>query len=52
MGLGARNIAGAMRRKDKAHAMESVARSLSFGSSVFPSEPKEAHTGFEPVPPP
>jgi hypothetical protein len=38
-----------MRRKDRAQAMESVARGLSFGSSVFPSKAQEAHTGFEPV---
>ena len=40
-----------LRRKNKARAME-VVRDLSWGSSVFPSEAEEAHTGFEPVPPP
>jgi site-specific recombinase XerD len=40
-----------LRRKDKARAMEAV-RDLSWRSNVFPEEAKEAHTGFEPVPPP
>jgi integrase len=40
-----------LRRKDKARAMEAV-RDLSWGSNVFPEETEEAHTGFEPVPPP
>ncbi len=54
-----------LRRKDKAKAMESV-RTLSWGRCVFPPSeeaaykkapirggfPEEAHTGFEPVPPP
>jgi integrase len=40
-----------LRRKDKARAMEAV-RDLSWGSNVFPEEAEEAHTGFEPVPPP
>jgi hypothetical protein len=39
------------RRKDKARAME-VVRDLSWRSNVFPEETAEAHTGFEPVPPP
>ena len=37
-----------MRRKKRERAMETVA-DLSFGSSVFPPEAQEAHTGFEPV---
>jgi integrase len=40
-----------LRRKNKARAMEAV-RDLSWGSFVFPSKAEEAHTGFEPVPPP
>jgi integrase len=40
-----------LRRKDKAKAMESV-RDLSWGVSGFSSQALEAHTGFEPVPPP
>ncbi len=40
-----------LRRKNKARAME-VVRDLSWGSCVFPSKAEEAHTGFEPVPPP
>jgi integrase len=40
-----------LRRKDKAKAMESV-RDLSWGVSGFSSQAQEAHTGFEPVPPP
>jgi integrase len=40
-----------LRRRDKARAMETV-RDLTWGSSVFPSNAQEAHTGFEPVPPP
>ncbi len=40
-----------LRRKKKARAMEAV-RDLSWGSSVFPEKAEEAHTGFEPVPPP
>jgi integrase len=40
-----------LRRKNKAKAMESV-RDLSWGRSGFQSEAPEAHTGFEPVPPP
>jgi len=40
-----------LRRKDKARDMEVVC-DLSWGSSVFPSKVEEAHTGFEPVPPP
>ncbi len=40
-----------LRRKDKARAME-VVRDLTWGSNVFPEETEEAHTGFEPVPPP
>jgi integrase len=40
-----------LRRKDKAKAMESV-RDLSWGRSGFAEEALEAHTGFEPVPPP
>jgi integrase len=40
-----------LRRKDKAKAMESV-RDLSWGRSGFSSQAREAHTGFEPVPPP
>lgn len=40
-----------LRRKDRAHAMKSVARGLSIGSSGFPSKAQEAHTGFEPVSP-
>jgi integrase len=41
-----------LRRKNKAKAMESV-RDLSWGApSGFSSQAQEAHTGFEPVPPP
>jgi site-specific recombinase XerD len=51
-----------LRRKDRAKAMEQV-RDLSWGltaqqsnlpkpASGFESQPREAHTGFEPVPPP
>jgi integrase len=40
-----------LRRKNRAKDMEAV-RDLSWGSSVFPSFAEEAHTGFEPVPPP
>jgi integrase len=40
-----------LRRKDRAKAMEQV-RDLSWGVSGFESQPLEAHTGFEPVPPP
>jgi integrase len=40
-----------LRRRDKARHMEAI-RDLSWGSSVFPSNAGEAHTGFEPVPPP
>jgi|RhiMethySRZTD1v2_1073278.scaffolds.fasta_scaffold05668_1 excisionase family DNA binding protein len=40
-----------LRRKDTAKAMESV-RDLSWGVSVPSSQALEAHTGFEPVPPP
>ncbi len=40
-----------LRRKDKAKAMESV-RNLSWGVSVPSAQALEAHTGFEPVPPP
>jgi integrase len=40
-----------LRRRDRVRAMETV-RDLSWGSSVFPSKAQEAHTGFEPVPPP
>jgi site-specific recombinase XerD len=40
-----------LRRKDRAKAMEQV-RDLSWGISGFASQPLEAHTGFEPVPPP
>jgi integrase len=40
-----------LRRKDRAKAMEQV-RDLSWGLSGFESQAREAHTGFEPVPPP
>ena len=40
-----------LRRKNRAKDMEAV-RDLSWGASVFPSFAEEAHTGFEPVPPP
>jgi integrase len=40
-----------LRRKDKAAAMERV-RDLSWSHSGFSSQAQEAHTGFEPVPPP
>jgi site-specific recombinase XerD len=40
-----------LRRKNKAKAMEQV-RDLSWGVSVPSSQALEAHTGFEPVPPP
>jgi site-specific recombinase XerD len=40
-----------LRRRNKAKAMESV-RDLSWGVSGFSSQAQEAHTGFEPVPPP
>jgi integrase len=40
-----------LRRKDRAKAMEQV-RDLSWRRSGFESQALEAHTGFEPVPPP